>query len=302
MSGNRGKRRLGRRAKIWTGLLAAILLVIVFLYDQNNGLSVTKYQLRSDKLPGGFDSYRIVQLTDLHSKEFGADQRRLARKVKKLAPDLIVVTGDLVDSRKYDALISLKMMERMIELAPVYYVTGNHEWSSGRYEVLERDLLRLGVKVLRNESELVPLGDGHIRVAGVDDPIFNRHADGDVDKLNEHLTQALGGEAAASTAGGSESADSFTVLLSHRPELFAVYAERGMDLVFSGHAHGGQVRLPFLGGLIAPGQGFLPKYDAGKFEAQETTMIVSRGLGNSVVPQRLFNRPEIVLAELRRSD
>ncbi len=296
MNANGEKKTIGRRAKAWSGLLAAVLLVVAFLYDQNNGLSVTAYKLRSDKLPDDGGSFRIVHLTDLHSKEFGKNQRRLVRKVSRLEPDIVVVTGDLVDSRKYDAEASLELMERMLELAPVYYVTGNHEWSSGRYEELEREMLRLGVRVLRNEHELISFGTGYIRIAGVDDPIFNRQADGDADKLNEHLQQAIG--AAAENGEGSSEMEPYTILLSHRPELLRVYAERGLDLVFSGHAHGGQVRLPFVGGIIAPGQGWFPVYDAGKFLERETTMMVSRGLGNSVVPQRLFNRPEIVLVEL----
>ncbi|WP_224726427.1 metallophosphoesterase [Paenibacillus vietnamensis] len=280
-----------RRRRIWMYLILSVILVVMFLYYQNNALSVTRFQLSSSKLPGGFESFRIVQLTDLHSKEFGRGQKRLARKVGKLKPDIIVVTGDLVDSRKYDAEISLKLMEEMTKLAPVYYVTGNHEWSSGRFDSLEKGMDRLGVQVLRNESEMIPLGDGEIRLAGIDDPTFNRHADGDADKLNESLTKAL-----AETE--EEGVGAYTVLLSHRPELFPVYVQRGMDLIFSGHAHGGQVRLPFVGGLFAPGQGFLPKYDAGKYEHDEAVLIVSRGLGNSVVPQRLFNRPEVMLVEL----
>lgn len=266
-----------------------ILIVAAFLYYENNVLSITKFQVSSDKLPGGFHSYRIVQLTDLHSKLFGSDQERIVRKVKKLAPDIIVVTGDLVDSRKYNEEISLTLMREMRKLAPVYYVTGNHESNSGKYEGLENGLNKLGVNVMRNESQMIQLGDGEIRLAGVDDPTFNNHADGDVDKISEFMDMAM-----QETAG----TDVFTILLSHRPELFAVYKQKGMDLTFSGHAHGGQVRLPFFGGLVAPGQGFLPKYDAGKYVEEQSTMIVSRGLGNSIIPQRLFNRPEIVLVEL----
>ncbi|MDQ8734372.1 metallophosphoesterase [Paenibacillus sp. LHD-38] len=276
--------------KRWLILIPVIILaVIAFLYYENNAIGITRYQLSSDKLPDGFDTYRIVQLTDLHSKSFGKEQSVITRKVKKLKPDLIVMTGDLVDSRRYNAEISLTLMRKMTELAPVYYVTGNHEWGS-RFPALAKGLKELGVHVMRNTSELVKLGDGEIRITGVDDPTFNHEADGDVERINEHIGAAL--------EEADLSKERYSILLSHRPELFSEYVRNQFDLTFSGHAHGGQVRLPFLGGLVAPGQGFLPRYDGGKYTEGETTMIVSRGLGNSIIPQRLFNRPEVVLVEL----
>lgn len=276
--------------KRWLILLPILILaVIAFLYYENNAIGITRYKLSSAKLPEGFDSYRIVQLTDLHSKAFGKEQGSITRKVKKLKPDLIVVTGDLVDSRRYNAETSLMLMRKMTELAPVYYVTGNHEWGS-RFPALAKGLRELGVHVMRNANEIVKVGDGEIRIVGVDDPTFNHKADGDVDRINEHIAAALDGV--------DRSQERYTILLSHRPELFAEYVKNNFDLTFSGHAHGGQVRLPFLGGLVAPGQGFLPKYDGGKYTEGDATMIVSRGLGNSIIPQRLFNRPEVVLVEL----
>jgi predicted MPP superfamily phosphohydrolase len=278
--------------KHWLVVIPLVVIALIaFLYYENNAIGITKYELSSAKLPEGFDSYRIVHLTDLHSKSFGKDQNTITRKVKQLKPDIIFMTGDLVDSRRYNAEISLELMRRMTELAPVYYVTGNHEWGS-RFPALAKGLRELGVHVMRNESELVKLGDGEIRIAGIDDPTFNQEADGDVDKLNEHIASAL--------QGVDRSENIYTILLSHRPELFSVYVQEEIDITFSGHAHGGQFRLPFVGGLYAPGQGFLPKYDSGKYVEDGSTLIVSRGLGNSVIPQRLFNRPEVVLVELTR--
>jgi len=284
--------RITKKRLLWM-IPLAILVVAAFLYYENNAIGITKYELSSAKLPEGVSSYRIVHLTDLHSKSFGKDQSTITSKVKKLKPDLIVMTGDLVDSRRYNAEISLTLMRKMTELAPVYYVTGNHEYGS-RFPALQKGLKELGVHVMRNESEIIKLGDGAIRIAGVDDPVFNQTADGDVAKLNEHIATAM------KVTESEEGPYLLTVLLSHRPELFSVYTQNKIDLTFSGHAHGGQVRLPFLGGLVAPGQGFLPKYDGGKYVEGSTTMIVSRGLGNSIIPQRLFNRPEVVLVEISR--
>lgn len=282
-------KRKKKRLLIYAPL--SIIALLLFLYFENNAIGITKYKLSSSKLPEGFDSYRIVQLTDLHSKSFGKEQETITRKVKQLRPDLIVMTGDLVDSRKYETEASLTLMRKMTELAPVYYVTGNHEWGP-KFPPLAKSLRELGVHVMRNQSELVKLGEGFIRIAGVDDPTFNHEADGDVARLKEHMAAALEGVDRAENV--------YTVLLSHRPELFSVYAQDRIDVTFSGHAHGGQVRLPFIGGLVAPGQGFLPKYDGGKYEEDGATMIVSRGLGNSIIPQRLFNRPEVVLVTLSR--
>lgn len=281
-----------KKKRLLVMLPFVILAVIAFLYYENNAIVITKYELSSGKLPDGFESYRIVHLTDLHSKSFGKEQSTITRKVKRLRPDIIVMTGDLVDRKRYNAEVSLTLMRRMTELAPVYYVTGNHEWGS-RFPSLEKGLKELGVHVMRNKSELVKLGDGEIRIAGVDDPTFNHEANGDADRINGHIAAAL------QRVDSSE--NRFTVLLSHRPELFSEYVQHKIDLTFSGHAHGGQVRLPFLGGLVAPGQGFLPKYDGGKYTESGRAMIVSRGLGNSIIPQRLFNRPEVVLVELTQA-
>jgi predicted MPP superfamily phosphohydrolase len=285
---------VSKRAKrIILSICIAVIALVAFSYYENNALSVTRFQVSSAKLPEGFDTYRIVHLTDLHSKSFGKGQRRLVGKVSKLQPDLIVFTGDLVDRRKYYEEASLTLMRGLTKLAPVYYVTGNHEYDSNKFKPLKVGLEQAGVRVLRNQSEMITLGQGGIRIAGVDDPIFNQHADGNADKINEHI------DAAFEERENGE--DVYTILLSHRPELFSVYVQRKIDLTFSGHAHGGQIRLPFIGGLVAPGQGLLPKYEGGQYTEGGSTMIVSRGLGNSIIPQRLFNRPEIVLVELSRS-
>lgn len=268
-----------------------ILAVYLFLHFENNAIGVTSYRVASEKLPQGFDSYRIVQLSDLQSKMFGRDQKPLVRKVEKLRPDLIVMTGDLVDANHYDAEASMAMMRGMVGIAPVYMIPGNHEFGAKEYPKLEEELRKIGVHVMRNEHEMIPLGDGMLRLVGVDDPIFNRKGDGDVEKLNMHLEEAM---EAIGYPG------SYTVLLSHRAELFDVYADHGFDLSLAGHAHGGQFRIPFVGGVYSPEQGFWPKLSEGRHERNGSTLIISRGLGNSVMPQRLFNRPEIVSVDLVR--
>jgi hypothetical protein len=194
-------------------------LIAWFLHVENNSLTVTAVDIESEVLPESFSGLRIVHLSDLHNKTFGRDQQRLVEIIRELAPDLIVDTGDLIGTFPRDDRSALSLMESLVEIAPVYYVTGNHEWGSGRFSALESNL----------------------------------------------------------------------------PEWFDLYATLGLDLVLSGHAHGGQVRLPLVGGLVAPDQGFSPDYYSGLHQRNATQMIVSRGLGNSIIPQRLFNRPEVIV-------
>lgn len=224
--------------KKWLYLLIGMAMLICFFYFQNNSIVTSEYTISSDKLPQSFDDYKIVQLSDLHSKSFGDDQSHLVEKVKKLEPDLIVFTGDLIDSDRYDEMTSLILMEKLIQVAPVYYVTGNHEWWSGKFNTLEGKLKSIGVQVMRNIAEEVNIGTEKIQIIGIDDPA-NASSYVERDKMEENITNSI-----AEIEGES----SFQILLSHRPEMFTLYSEYGFDVVFSGHAHGGQFRIPFIGG------------------------------------------------------
>jgi uncharacterized protein len=264
--------------KIWLAGAALLLLLPAFLYWQNNSITINEMKVVSRQIPEEFQGYKIVQLSDLHSKSFGKGHEQLIDKVLRSSPDIIVFTGDLVDQKNYDEHTSMKLMTELTEIAPVFFVTGNHEWWSGRFTVLEEKLRNAGVTVLRNEAIGIEKGDKKIALAGIDDPAGGASSE---ESLHASLQNIM-------------VKDTFTILLSHRPELFPLYEENKIDLIFSGHAHGGQVRLPIIGGVVAPDQGFLPKYDAGKYELGGSVMIVNRGLGNSIIPQRLFNRPEII--------
>lgn len=262
-----------------------VCFIGIFFCVQNNAIETTEYTIQSNNIPTTFEEYKIVQLSDLHSKWFGQQQKKLIKEVEKKNPDLIVFTGDLVDSKKYDEQASLSLMEQLVAIAPVYFVTGNHEWWSGKYSSLEEQLRAVGVHVLRNESEVIERNGEEIVLIGIDDPAAFSREEESIERLQEVMDN-------------SKSNDTYTILLAHRPEWFSAYAEYEIDLIFSGHAHGGQVRLPFIGGLVAPNQGFLPTYDAGMFLNNDSTMIVNRGLGNSIIPLRIFNRPEIVVVTL----
>lgn len=270
-------------------LIIGILVGIsIFLYLQNNLISITEVKITSSKIPSSFKGYKILQISDLHNKKFGDNQDVLIQKVKSINPDIIAITGDLIDSKLYDAEISMQVIRELVKEYPVYFVTGNHEKWSGKYNSLEKKLKKQHVTVLRNEHVIIQKGGHEINLLGIDDPEFNT---GDIDEgsiVKDAIVKAK----------IETQPDRYNVLLSHRPEFLEEYAEEKVDLVLSGHAHGGQVRLPFIGGLVAPNQGILPKYTAGLYEQQNTSMIVSRGLGNSIIPQRVFNRPEIVVVQL----
>ena len=270
-------------------ILLIFILFVLWLVWSNKTLAVTKITVTSDKLPQSFSGFRIAQISDLHNAEFGKDNEALIKKLKNTNPDIIVITGDFADSRNTDFEICLNLAKQALKIAPVYYVTGNHEARIDEYDELKDGLKKEGVFVLENESVLIERNGEQIALLGISDPSFgdgyNLHG---AAYVTENVLESL-----------KISDEFYTVLLSHRPELFKVYADFGIDLVFCGHAHGGQVRIPFVGGILAPGQGFIPKYDSGIYKMGSTDMIVSRGIGNSIVPVRINNRPEIVLAELK---
>ncbi|ARD49569.1 metallophosphoesterase [Sporosarcina sp. P33] len=269
-----------------------IITISYFFWFQNNSLTMSKTEIRSANLPASFDQFKIIHLTDLHNKSFGKNQQRIVRKVTMFDPDIIVYTGDLIDSNRTGDEAGLLLMKELTKVAPVYYVTGNHEWWSGTFNSLERSLNTIGVHVLRNEQSALAMGDDNIHIAGIDDPAHGVNGVSEREIAMEDIK----------TLAEEMTTDTFTILLAHRPELLPLYAESDFDLVFSGHAHGGQIRIPFVGGLIAPNQGVLPVYTAGEYVLNHTVMMVGRGLGNSIIPLRVFNRPEIVAVTLEAAD
>ena len=276
-----------RRILIIVAFIIAILSL--FCVWQNNDITTTQIAYSNAKIPDEFNGYTIVQISDLHNKEFGKDQGRLLQKVKAISPDIIVVTGDLVDRRKYDLDTAIAFIKGAMEIAPVYFVSGNHEAWSGDYKNISQSLLSCGVKILDDNKVKFIKNEANIEILGLSDPDFatSNYMEGTKSsKLKEQL-MVLSDDSV------------FQILLSHRPELIDVYANENIDLIFSGHAHGGQIRIPFIGGLVAPDQGLFPKYTSGTYTQNQSTLVVSRGLGNSIIPVRIFNRPEIVVVTLQ---
>ena len=269
-------------------IVAIILVLVVWIRWGNTALEINEYKIVSNSVPQNFHGFRIAQVSDLHNAEFGEGNSKLLELLSQTEPDIIVLTGDLIDSRQTDIKIALAFARKAMKIAPVYFVSGNHEARVSEYEGLKMGLAEAGVIVLENQKVEITRDGEAITLMGIDDPSFQEsYLFGDAEGVTKQAIESLQRES-----------DGYTILLSHRPELFDLYVETEMDLVFSGHAHGGQFRLPFIGGLVAPNQGFFPKYDAGLFSEENTTMIVSRGVGNSIVPLRFNNRPEIIVVML----
>jgi len=270
---------------------AAIVLICLTIWTLwgNTALKINEYEILSDRIPQGFDGFRIAQVSDLHNAEFGEENWKLIKMLSQTDPDIIVLTGDLIDSRQTDLDVALEFAWQAGKIARVYYVSGNHEARVPEYEDLKNGLVKAGVVILENQKVQITREGESITLMGIDDPSFQEsYLFGDAEGIAKQAISDL-----------QDASDGYTILLSHRPELFDTYVDSGVDMVFSGHAHGGQFRLPFVGGLVAPNQGFFPRYDAGQFDEENTTMIVSRGVGNSIIPIRFNNRPEIVVAQLK---
>ena len=259
---------------------AAALAAVPYFRRQNTELMASHYVFRSPKVRGALEGYRITQISDLHNRVFGKENSRLLALVEAQLADILVITGDLMDNYHPDLETALDAAARLARIAPCYYVTGNHEhrMSQTQQAAFYHALEMSGVRVLRNEAVTLGRGEG-FRLLGVDCDLAQ------TDTLRELMA--------------ARPARELNVLLSHKPHYAKNYERAGVDLVLSGHAHGGQWRLPGIGGLYAPGQGPLPKYTAGMYRLGKTVMCVSRGLGNSRFPLRLENRPELVTVILR---
>lgn len=282
----KGKKHRGRGCLTALIILALIAAAAAFLIkDSRDDLEISRYEVKSQKLPESFDGFKIVQLSDLHGAEFGEDGMGLVEKVKELEPDIIALTGDFVTDEGDLAAVE-KLAARLTELCPVYFVSGNHEFGSGLAVKVRNILERAGVKYLSNEYLTISRGEDGILLGGVEDPLAY------ADMLSpDELAQKMNDAAP----------DAFKILLGHRNYWMTEYPELPVDLIFCGHAHGGLIRIPGVGGLIGTDRRLFPDFDAGQFNNGRYTLIVSRGLGNSVSIPRVFNRPEIVCVELTRA-
>lgn len=283
------KRRPRRRSRRLLKLLVLLALCALFLWWSNHALQTQRFTYASPRLPEGFDGCVIVQLSDLHGAYFGEDNQELLSRVREAGPDYIFLTGDLLDQyRKTPHSYAAALGGALADIAPTYFITGNHEWALPGVRELKRELEEAGVAVLSNEYVLLERSGDRALLAGIDDP--NGFAD---QKTPEELAQEV------REAWG----DGFWLLLAHRNNYFEKqYSLLGADLVISGHGHGGLIRLPFTDGLVSAERRLFPSYTAGFYTANGSDVFVSRGLGNSGLTLRLFNRPEVVVLTLEREN
>ncbi len=281
-----------RRPKNVAALLVALLGAAIFFRWQNDSIQVERFECVSEKIPAPFDGFVVVCVADLHEKEFGPNNARLFAQIRAANPDVIAISGDLLIDPPLNVEFARRFVADAAKIAPVYYVSGNHEAiapTQTEYLPFITALKEAGATVLDGEKVELQRDGESIIVAGVADPLLERKAD-------RRLTSE---QIVAQKLRRVSPNERFTLLISHRPELAELYAKHGVDLALTGHAHGGQIRLPFVGGLLAPNQGVLPRYDGGAYRIGDSTTIVSRGLGPSVFPTRLFNRPCLVVCELK---
>jgi uncharacterized protein len=261
---------LSRRAFIIGGIGT-----LSYLYFDLHSIAIKQYTIVIPNLPKDFEGFTVLHLTDLHSKEYGENQKQLISLINRQSFDMVAITGDLVDRNNPNTESALSLV-RGLKSKPVFFVPGNHEWWTD-YRI-KSSLENHGVRILENKTFKYTKGNSHIWIVGVDDPYLRR------DKLDE----ALGGVTDSQPK----------ILLAHAPNIFPSAIKSNVELILVGHTHGGQVRLPLVGAVVAPGQGLFPKFDYGIFTSGSTNMIINGGLGESVLPIRFYNRPEVVLVKL----
>mgnify|MGYP002550537462 FL=1 len=274
-----------RRRKTAVLLVLTALLAAGFLLWGNCSLQTTETALVSPALPPAFDGLRIVELADLHGRVFGRGSRRLLAAVRRAEPDLICIDGDLFDEHTDLAMLP-PLLRGLCAIAPVYYVTGNHEWRVPGLRGILAQMRACGVTVLQDDWRVLRRGEDALIVAGTDDPCGPAERKTPAELIADIRAEA--GEAA------------FLLLLAHRNDQLPQWSALGVQAVLAGHCHGGVVRLPFVGGLFGTDRRLFPAWDAGLYRQGETAMYVSRGLGYTNVHFRLFNRPEVAVIVLRR--
>lgn len=283
--------------KIFIVLGLVALALFCFLLYSNNSLESSTFSIALGQLPRDHAGLRIVHISDLHGKRFGRQNRRLARAIIRLAPDLLFVSGDMIDSHGDDGSAFIDLLGRLEGRYPVYCSLGNHEQivegmtGSDRYTRFTEQLREAGAVLLDNERVAIEIDGTTFAIYGFTPMLYHYSSDNaaQIWEGAELKVQFI------EDALGPPQDDEITILLAHNPKYFQEYVDWGADLICSGHIHGGVVRIPFRGGLLSPDLTFFPPYSAGLYRAGERTMHVSRGLGNSGIPFRIFNRPDLSL-------
>ncbi len=247
---------------------------------QNQAIEINHYHIINAKIPLSFEGFKIAVVADLHNTRFGKKQERLIHHIKKRQPDIIVFAGDQIDRRRYDIQPVLELVDGLQAVAPMYFITGNHERKSRFGKIAVHLMQQHGAIYLDQKSVALKRGEDHIWLSGIGEKVV------DIEEIFQVMRAPV---------------SQYQILLCHYPHLLDTYGRFGYDLVLSGHAHGGQWRILRSEGLFAPDQGLFPKYTKGLYVKEKTSMVVSAGLGNSLFPLRLNNFPNLVMLTLHNS-
>lgn len=282
---------------IWVGIIIA--LFVFLMHKEIHHLTVSKYEIHSNKIPIEFDGVKVVLLTDLHNNTFGENNEELLRRIRNEHPDYIMVAGDmLIGHKKADYYETLDFLETLSKEFDIYYVNGNHEQRLAEeeetkdtiYKEYHDFLVENGIHFVHNRTVTIKRKDATINVTGLEIASEYYHKFNRPDMTIEYIKKCI----------GRCDPKAYTILLAHNPMYFDYYAKWGADLVLSGHVHGGVMRLPYFGGVISPQYVLFPRYDSGRFDQDSSTMLLSRGLGVHTLKVRIFNRPEMMVFTLNK--
>lgn len=277
-------------------IIPAVLLVLLII--SNKMLTVTSYNVRSDKIPENFKGFKLALIADLHNASFGKDNRILLNKLEKMEPDAVLLAGDMVSTSDKEYTVFFSLAQKLAQRYETYYVVGNHEQALGEKEVnlFCQNAESEGIKVLDNQRVSIIRGNEKINLYGMWFNLrFYADRSPEADKSQQYyfdvdtITEIL----------GQSSKNEFNILLTHNPLYFDTYEKWGADLTLSGHIHGGMIRIPFIGGVYSPEKTYFPEYDGGIYAKNNSQMIVSRGMGNGGLGFRFLNCPELVEVVLK---
>ncbi len=264
-------------------------LLLLAIYDSNNNIDISEYKIKSNKIPMEFNNFKILQLSDLHNKKFGKDNKILVDKINNISPDIIVITGDMLTRNNNEYSTFLNLVTELTKKYKIYFILGNHEQKiklcDKKIYELFKQIEDLGVILLDNKMIKITKNDSYINIYGLYISLkYYQYRQKHTFELKD-IENSI----------GKLNSEDFNILLTHNPFFFKTYALWGADLTLCGHVHGGIIKVPFIGGVLSPERKFFPKYYEGTYLIDKHTLIVSRGLGVGKTMFRLFNRPELPL-------
>lgn len=286
-----------KNKRICFSILAIFILFIIEILRSNFVITTNLYNITKENIPVSFDGYKIVLISDLHSREFGDNNQRLINEIDEQSPDIVIMAGDMISTEDKDWEVFLRLSGKLAEKYKTFYVVGNHEQNltDEQLEDLIEKIKKTGVIVLNNEKTMIEKNNEKINLYGL---WFHLRYYRDL--RNKYQKENYFGIEAIEKILGTSDKEEFNILITHNPVYYNTYSQWGSDLTLSGHMHGGMIRIPFIGGLFSPEKDLFPKLDAGIFYDNNSFLVVSRGLGNGNLGFRFFNCPEVTVINLSK--